>query len=258
MVRQIQRLLLAPPLRPFYTWLRRIYQLGNYIRRRPHEEDFAAFGHFSDRPGWFLDVGASSGTSAMSFRLYNRNNPILAIEPNAILEPELRFLKRILRPFDYRLWAAGAEDGTAILYVPRYRGMPITAESSLSRQSVVESPSLKGWLGDGMRSEHFTIDELTVPLRRLDAIGLHTAFVKIDAQGAEFEILRGLQRTIERDRPVLLIERGETFDMVQEFLRTRGFRPHLYSPALDRLQAVDPNTNDSLNVFFLPGEELRT
>ena len=256
MIRRIQLVLLARPLRPVYTWLRRLYQLGNYIRRRPHEEDFAAFRHFSDRPGWFLDIGASSGTSAMSFRLYNRNTPILAIEPNVVLEPELRFLKRILRPFDYRLWAAGAEDGAAVLYVPRYRGMPITAESSLSRRSVVESPSLKGWLGARMRSDHFAIDELTVPLRRLDAIDLHTAFIKIDAQGAEFEILRGLQRTIERDRPVLLIERGETFEMVQEFLRTRGFRPHLYNPALDQLQAVEPSANDSLNVFFLPGKEL--
>ncbi len=255
MIRQIQLVLLMRPLRPFYTWLRRLYQLARYLRRRPHEEDFAAFRHLSQRAGHFLDIGASSGTSAMSFRVYNRKTPILSIEPNAILEPELRFLKRILRPFDYRIWAAGAENTAATLYVPRYRGMPITAASSLSREFVVDSPALEDWLGHRMRGDHFVIDEVTVPVRRLDDLGLETAFIKIDAQGGEFDILRGLQVTIERDRPILLIERGETFDEVRDFLTARGFRPYLYDPATDQLEAVDPSFKESLNVFFVPNDE---
>jgi hypothetical protein len=85
----------------------------------------------------FLDVGASSGTSAMSFRVFNRRNRILSIEPNATLEKELRFLKRIVRGFDYRIAAAGDQRGTITMYVPFYRGVALTAYTASSREDVM-------------------------------------------------------------------------------------------------------------------------
>ena len=129
MVRRAQLLLLSSPLVAVYPALRRAWQVSRYLLRRPitHGDDFAAFARFPDRAGLFLDVGASSGTSAMSFRVFNRSSPILSIEPNAILERELRFLKRIVPRFDYRIAAAGERDGTITLYVPIYRGVPLTS-----------------------------------------------------------------------------------------------------------------------------------
>src|SRR4051794_26780286 len=131
MTKRIQLLLLSSPLIVVYPALRRAWQISRYMLRRPvtHGEDFAAFARFPERAGLFLDVGASSGTSAMSFRVFNRSSPILSIEPNAMLERELRFLKRIMPRFDYRIAAAGDRDGTIELFVPIYRGVPLTAYS---------------------------------------------------------------------------------------------------------------------------------
>lgn len=241
---------MSPVLRPAYPYLRRGWQLSRYLLRRPHEADFAAFAKFPERTGLFLDIGGSSGTSAMSFRLFNRHSPILTVEPNAVLEPDLRFLKRVLPRFDYLIAAAGDESGSLPLYVPWFRGIPITGESSLSRESVEKSPSLADWLGDRMASPDFMIVETVVPVRRLDELALSPDFIKIDVQGAEARVLRGLDDTLDRAAPILLIERGETFDEVSGFLSERGYDPYLYDPANGELSPL-PAGVSTLNVFFL-------
>ena len=50
---------------------------------------------------------------------------------------------------------------------------------------------------------------VTVPMRRLDDVlpdGFAPGFVKIDVEGAELPALRGMSRTLSRERPVVLFE----------------------------------------------------
>jgi hypothetical protein len=102
MIRKAQLLVISSPLVRGYPAMRRTWQFSRYVLRRPvtHGGGFAGFAKFPERTGLFLDVGASSGTSAMTFRVFNRQSPILSIEPNAILDKDLRTLKRIVRGFD--------------------------------------------------------------------------------------------------------------------------------------------------------------
>ena len=255
-VERVQLLLRSRPLRPLYRASRRGYHLARYALRIPHEPDWAAFRRFPPGDGILLDVGASSGTSAMSFRVFDRTTPILSIEPNAVLEPELRFLRRVLPRFDFRICAAGEENGEMTLYVPVYRGVPITAESSLIRAHVEDSTYLRELLGDRVDSGDFEIVEHRVPLRRLDDLGVTPAYLKIDVQGAEEQVLRGLTETIERHRPVVLIERGDNFGAVADFLGARGYEPRLYDAEGDRLVPFAPDA-PNVNAFFVPTRPAR-
>jgi FkbM family methyltransferase len=257
MVRRAQLLLLSSPLVAVYPAFRRAWQISQYLLRRPitHGDDFAAFGRFPDRPGLFLDVGASSGTSAMSFRVFNRQSPILSIEPNAILERELRFVKRIVPHFDYRIAAAGDSDGTITLYVPVYRGVPLTAYSTADRDDLLdERGGLRSWLGDRVLSPRFHIAEVRAPVVRLDDLALDPAFVKIDVEGAELAVLRGLMQTLRRCRPILLIERSGDFPAIEELLRAEGYRSCTYRR---HTAAFMPAADDATgpNMFFLPAND---
>lgn len=50
------------------------------------------------------------------------------------------------------------------------------------------------------------------------------AFVKIDVEGFEREVLQGMQKTIERELPYMMVEiRNEYFDEIQEMLSTIGY-----------------------------------
>lgn len=259
MVQQAQLLLLSPPLVRAYPIARRAWQISQYALRRPitHGEDFAAFARFPERTGLFLDVGASSGTSAMTFRVFNRHNPILSIEPNAILERELRFLKQIVPRFDFRIAAAGDERGTMTLFVPFYRGVPLTAYSSSSRDDLVdERGGLRDRLGDRVDSPHFHVGEVTAELLPLDDLALSPDFVKIDVEGAELRVLRGLSDTLQRSRPILLIERSGDFEAIRDLLAGSNYLPYSYWPDVGRFVAFDA-VPPGVNVFFLQRDAAR-
>src|SRR5437763_822582 len=99
---RLKRALLFNPW--LYRAARRPFALGRYWLRRPHDPAYAAFRHLERADGLFLDIGANAGMSAMSFRIFRRDVPILSLEPNPFHEPDLRFLqRRVLHDFDYRM-----------------------------------------------------------------------------------------------------------------------------------------------------------
>jgi hypothetical protein len=76
----------------------------------PHDKSYNAFRHFiANRPsGLFLDVGANDGISILSFRKFDSNYRILALEPNPLLEPALKKIKSNDAGLDYKMVGAGA------------------------------------------------------------------------------------------------------------------------------------------------------
>jgi FkbM family methyltransferase len=189
--------------------------------------------------------------------VFNRRNPILSIEPNAILERELRFLKRIVPRFDYRIAAAGDEPGTMTLFVPFYRGVPLTAYSSSSRDDLVdERGGLRDRLGDRVDSPDFHIENVTAEVLRLDDLALSPDFVKIDVEGAELRVLRGLSDTLERSHPILLIERSGDFPAIRDLLAASDYLPYTYRRDVGRFVAFEA-VSPGANVFFLQRDAVR-
>jgi FkbM family methyltransferase len=224
-----------------YDQSRRPYAAGRFWLRRPHDPDYGVFGLFPERHGAFLDVGANAGMSALSFRIY-RSDPVVSVEPNPFHEPDLRFTSKLVRPLTYRMWAAGDIDGMLTLYVPVYRNVPLTTEASLLEEEVSSSVSLRARLGSRMDSEDFEISSRSVPVRRLDALGLDPAFVKLDVQGFEFKALLGLEKTLQRTHPVLLIETPGA--EVRELLADLSYGAYTYVAEENRLVPErDPRTN---------------
>jgi FkbM family methyltransferase len=210
--------------------------------RRPHDYDYAAFGLFPQTDGLFVDVGANAGMSAMSLRIYQRRARILAIEPNPYHEPDLRWTRAVVGRLEYGLWAAGDKPGEAELYVPVYRGVPITAEASLSRQFVEQSPSLKRQLGSRMCAPDFEIVQAHVEVRRLDDLDLRPAFVKVDVQGFEQPTLEGMARTLDACGPPVLVEAPSA--ETKQFMASLGYAAYSYDHANRRLQpAMEPANN---------------
>ena len=181
---------------------------------------------------------------------------ILSIEPNATLEKELRFLTRIVRGFDYRIAAAGDRRGSITMYVPFYRGVALTAYTASSLEDVIdERGGLHDWLGDRMRTRDFHVEEVTAEVVPLDALDLSPAFVKIDVEGSELRVLRGLAATLERCQPILMVERSGDFEAIQQLLESRGYSAYGYQADAGRFVPFT-SAGAGPNVFFMRPEAI--
>ncbi len=75
---------------------------------------------------------------------------------------------------------------------------------------VIEDPGWSGFVARPTPSPS-PVEELTVEVERLDDVlpdGVCPAFMKIDMEGAEEEMLRGAVETLRRHRPVVAFEHG--------------------------------------------------
>lgn len=179
------------------------------------------------RPGMTVAlVGADVGYYVLLAASLNLTGTIFAVEP---FPEHFRTLEQNVRENGLtavRLLniAAGSSDGTARLVNPG-------TESRLDRSGGV--------------------DGIEVVVRRLDdvlAAELHSGqsldFVQINVEGAELDVLKGMETVIARDRPTLLIELhgpylprfGTSKPEVLQWLADRGYRAiWLAMEALDDL-----------------------
>lgn len=154
------------------------------------------------RPGTLVDVGAHSGslTLALADLPWTR---ILAFEPLPTAFARLRQAVRtrfggipahvVLRPE-----ALGEAAGTLALEVPVVAGQAQEQWASVAKDYAALQ-------ADDPRIE--AVRRYTVPVLPLDALELDdVTAIKLDAEGAEEEVLRGAAATLRRCRPVLSVE----------------------------------------------------
>jgi len=78
-------------------------------------------------------------------------------------------------------------------------------------QHVVDYPGFSGYHRREYPSPTAAVRQLTVKAERLDDVlpaDLPVAFIKVDVEGAELEVLQGALRTLARCRPVVVFELG--------------------------------------------------
>lgn len=141
-----------------------------------------------------LDVGANTGVYALLAKTVNPGADIVALEP---IERVFRKLEDniALNGGGIRAYQAAASDanGTAIIYdqpSEHVLSVSLNKDFNTTEPGLVEVP---------VRTR--TLDSLVDELgwKRVD-------LVKIDTETHEPEVLEGFRRTLERDRPTLLIE----------------------------------------------------
>ncbi|SDD71273.1 FkbM family methyltransferase [Belnapia rosea] len=155
--------------------------------------DELGFHRTLHRPGTLLDVGAHDGAFTLPFAALP-NSRVLAFEPLPASFARLQAAIGALPHVTLRQEALGDATGEAVLRLPVVDGVPNEQWASTA----------KSYAGHGPRVGERRV---VVPMRRLDEFGLtDLTAVKLDAEGAEYEVLRGAAETLRRCRPVLSIE----------------------------------------------------
>lgn len=221
---------------------RRLRDLPDRLRRRPHEPDFHVFERLATRPGCFVDIGANRGQTIDSVRACGGADHVHAIEPNPVLVAELQ--RRFGGDETITIHATGLGDrvGGFTLHVPRYGRVRFDTRASADRSQA----------RDFLSAEHFArfdpsrahVDEVAVRVVTLDQLGVTPDVVKIDVEGLATSVLRGGLETLRSHEPLVLVEEpdADAIDLLAEL----GYRPHLALPDGRLEEGIG-----ELNTFFL-------
>ncbi|WP_419904819.1 FkbM family methyltransferase [Kiloniella sp.] len=163
-----------------YSWIK----TRKFSRKGEKELELVPFLARSDKAA--IDIGANKGV--WTHRLLQTCPEVYAFEPNP------KMYRRLEKCFGKRARvspiAISNETGSSVLRIPKTSGGYSSQLSTLS--SVQEF------------DDHLPVDVITSKLddQKIDNVG----FIKIDVEGFELQVLEGAKETIERDKPVLVIE----------------------------------------------------
>ena len=233
----------------------------------PHDQSYYALRHFIRVApnGLFLDIGANDGISVLSFRKFHKSYRILSLEPNSMLEPALAKIKRADPNFDYMMVGAGSVPSRLQFFVPIYHGIVLHTFTSSKADRVWDG--IAHSFGKSVVAST-VVKSVESDVIRIDDLNIAPTIVKIDAEGFGFEVLRGLEQTLARARPFVIIEMEWTKeDQSAAFLEARAYIILSYNVVTDQFSILTgrsdsaseinrPHASGSRNCFAVPREAL--
>ncbi len=231
----------------------------------PHEKDF--YGMLllckNQKNQVILDIGANLGISILGFRKLGFKNTIYAFEPNFYLYQ--KFLKKIKKDYKnivVKNIALGNTNTSKIFFMPYYKSKCLHYFCSFDKKYMINSikiafPNLLNKI---------VIKKKKIKCRKFDSLNINIVphFIKIDTEGYDEFVLKGLKNNIRRYKPIFLIEYNEEYyDNVRKILK--NYVAFFYDIKKNKMvklkKVIDPkkisriskdNYLSSRNIFFIP------
>lgn len=227
MQNQFKRLVTLLPS-SFQQEMRRLHfaRLRRKHRFVSREREFNLLSEWVMPGDWVIDVGANVGhyTRALS-ECVGRKGRVIAFEP-------------IAKTFE--LLAASVADLTNVTLV----GAAASDQTKLAGLNIPTFEwGLENFYEASIREGASDCSALCLPI---DSLGLasRVRFLKIDAEGHEAAVLRGAEKLLLRDRPLLLVE--DNSPEVREWLWQRGFEGVQLSGSSNRIYRPVDGTADKV------------
>ena len=116
----------------------------------------------------------------------------------------------------------GNETGFRTLYTP-VKGYALKSCSATSKDDAKEAVR-RGMFCNSFDEKKLKLEEKRIKIIRIDDLELNPILIKIDIEGGEFSALKGMEKTLKRSHPVLILERNkQTFERIKNFLTPLGY-----------------------------------
>jgi FkbM family methyltransferase len=194
-----------------------------------------------------LDCGANIGVHAVEWARHMHNwGRVMAIEAQERIFYSLCGNININNCMNAKaIWAAaGSRSGQMRIPVPDYNKPGSFGSLELNKQ---ENTEFIGQKIDYSKDASAIVDVIAIDDLKLDRLDL----LKIDVEGMELEVLTGAKNTIDRNRPVMIIEVVKSSrNNITSYLESFGYHYYCFEGNILALQHSDPI---SANITELEG-----
>lgn len=189
------------------------------LRKTPFEADFNVLKGLDLRGQLCLDVGGNRGQSIDAIRLMQPECNVISFEPNRLLAQALELQVANDPRTEIVNSGLGDEAGEFLLHTPFYRNFMYDGLSSFDEEEA------RQWLNENtvwkFKPDLLRIEKHRCKISVLDDLKLNPVFLKLDVQGYERQVLVGGRKTIERNKPLILMENNSSGD---EYMLDMGWQ----------------------------------
>ena len=193
-----------------------------------------------------IDVGASDGIASKFFMKKLNVSNILCFEPNI---PYVKILKKLnyknMRVYDYGI---GERNTKYKVFYPRYRFF--RKNFDLVTYTFYDKKELYKQINQDFKfKRNIKIVQKEIFLKKIDKLNLKISLIKIDVNGHELSVVKGLRNIIKKDKPALIIETDKNINRINEYLEKYNYKKYSF---LRKKRSFEEIINTyPLNTYFL-------
>jgi len=198
-----------------------------------------------------IDIGASDGIASKFFSKNLNVQSIICFEPN---NSYIKILKKlnvknlIIKPF-----AIGNKNSFKTIYFPRYKflfkNLDLITYTHYDKKFLEQQMSF-----DFKFKKNISIIKTKIKIKKIKKVNKKIDLIKIDTNGFELPIIKGLIQTIRRDRSAIIVESNQDIKKIDKILKKFSYKSYYFLSIKKRFKLV--NKKYPLNTFFLQKKHL--
>lgn len=197
-----------------------------------------------------IDVGVYRGV--YSYEMSKYSEKVHSFEPNPIIFKYInKNLKKFIKNIHLYNFALSNQNKTINLKIP--------IRNSNSNKEIFEEYYEMGKATIHNENNFENYENFEIQTKKIDELSFDNkiSFIKIDVEGHELEVIEGAKNTIERDKPVLLVEIEKQYTKKEvaesiNFINSLGYKSYFFNKK-DLKSTTELNNLDLFNNFiFFP------
>lgn len=217
------------------------------LRKDKKEADFFVFlDQIKEKDGCIIDAGANIGV--MSYHLCKEfpQSEIVAFEPLPLNLEIIRYVKDrfSLKNLEIIPLALGSRKEKMEIILPRVSGVKMHGLTHMKHESI----------SDFNEGDSEWVDVTSLDLWSEEKLPKKVTGIKIDVENFEYFVLKGGERLIQQDLPVIYLELWENLNREHCFEILRLWNYQAYVTQGNQLISYDPDTHQHQNFIFKPGK----
>ena len=185
-----------------------------------------------------LDIGSNNFQISKIILSLNKKIEIICFDANIFLKK-----KKYKNIFFYN-FGLSSTNKQPYFHIPFYKGYMLDSLSSVKKSFILSYLEQHN-----INKNKINFKSILLEFKKLDNKQYDFQFMKIDTEGSELDILKGAQKNIILNNPIILVEKNLEFAKINKLLSRMNYKTYVYNHKINKF--IHQTDTDEKNIFFL-------